>query len=436
MVDRRIQQDLSGGTFAGLPRVVSIGLAAQETIAMSPGGWPDTGASIRIPEQVKTVAGGMAVNFARACKIWGTHHSLITRAGTHLANYLRKKEEFGETVFLCPCDCSAAPCRCRPRPESATCVTLVHPTVERGIERSFLLFPGRKMSVTISDLNLPDVTSILKRADHVHFAGVGDGSDSADPADTMCCDAPEFRTFLAQLRKVAKTVSMDFAPAHSRLQSKAWREAIYEKIAFATFVMPSDFEAYYLMESDPKPPNQVAMTPQLVEDLADALKRLCPNSFVIVKSNAQGCYSPDLDDITNDGWVTAERGVRIKDPTGAGDIFCAAFLTAWLTISRYIDEHDAHLVLDWNCSGSDHRRRNELVEFLITYAGVCGNAGAAETLARVGGGRDLPSWMDLLRHRVVHHPQMKAQVAKAGFAQEAVQKLNSLFANSLGPDRA
>lgn len=380
--------------------ITCIGLSMTETIAFVQGEMPEVGTSARMPEQVKGTTGGMAVNAARACMRWGSLGYLVTKAGQHLSARLR--EEFHGRLLLCPT---------REGAESSTCVTLVHATKDpRGRERTFLLFPGRDVNISSADLDSPQVADAIRRSMHLHFAGVGDGDDDAD-TERMCFDNVRFRSQLQRWREAGKTVSFDFAPVRHRLSSPKWRQAIQGVLESADFLFPSDLEAVLLTKAGTGKIEELST--DLIEEAADKMSHSYPNAITIVKAKEHGCYCPDLVGDVDKGWVVAEDNVTMKDPTGAGDVYCGAFLTAWLRLRESLraspgaSTDPAHPIVP-PLAIDDQAVRRDMIKLCAIY----GNAAAADSLAKIGGGRGLPPWEDISKNRVAHHPALRDALRK------------------------
>jgi sugar/nucleoside kinase (ribokinase family) len=395
--------------------IASVGLSMMETIAISPEGPPALGSSTRIPSQVRVVAGGMAVNAARACQKWGTLSGLVTRAGARLTEHLA--DEFRERLFL-PLPRGPA--------ESATCITMVSERTDGLRERSFLLYPGLNVAVSCEDLASEQIDGLFRKSRHVHFAGVGDGDggDLAARRSQWCFDNPAFQSFLKRLRAAGLTTSMDFAPVRHRLTDPNWQAQAFRSMSLVDYLMPSEIEALLLMKNETEFKTvdldeaiRTGLEDDDIETLGSMFVQHFPTATTIIKTNLRGCYCPSLKH--GDGWIAAEPGVRVVDPTGAGDVFCGAFLTCCLRILDLLSNSDRLLVQPHRVEPADlglAKRRSDLLEAQLTLACAFGNAAAADSLLKLGGGRELPRWNVLTNVRVANNPQVEALCKQFPFA--------------------
>ncbi|MCC6677008.1 MAG: carbohydrate kinase family protein [Phycisphaerales bacterium] len=318
------------------------GLSSYEAIR------PAKGKSERMAHGVEVHAGGMALNCAFALHQMGIESCLVTRVGTSsgdraLLGQIRKKQllRHEDSVIVDPAT------------TAATCVSFVYPDEGRK-DRCFLFHPGEATTVTFADLVLPAVEKCIAQCDHIHFAGIGtQGVESRDAVLDY-----RIQGWIGALQEAGRTVSADLAPSPV-LGEGGWRDQMKSFLTSLDMLFPSDFEARALL----------GMERATGSELAEALQDKYDVPLVCVKSREQGCFVdgslPEADTPRLAMQVQSEVHVNVRDPTGAGDVWCAGFLAA------YARNHG------------------------LRACAMAGNAAAAFSLESIGGWTGVRSWEDV-----------------------------------------
>lgn len=335
-------------------RIVVVGASAIDSIVTGLESYeairPERGKSQRIQHAVEWHAGGMALNCAFALHQMTVPVSLMTRVGNSGADKLILKEMRKRNIFPCNDESSVV----RAGTSAATCVSFVYPEEGRK-DRCFLFHPGHETCVTFADLKSPVFDRCIAHSDHIHFAGIGTQELGANDASL------DYRMngWLDALRASGKTTSADLAPSPV-LSDKNWRRQIRSFLSSIDMLFPSDYEAKALLDT---PTANAADLPGMLQDVYEV-------PLVCVKAGGNGCYVEGTLPKTDQssafcGHIPSEIHVDVRDPTGAGDVWCAGFLAAFA------------------------RGRP------IRSCAMAGHAAAAFSLGAIGGSAGVNSWQEV-----------------------------------------
>ncbi len=230
--------------------------------------------------------------------------------------------------------------------------TLAFVTVDGQGERefSFARSPGADACLEADEVDL----SLIDEARIFHFGSL---SLTDEPARSAT------RKAVAYAKERGKLITYD-----PNLRMPLWkdadtaREQILWGLSCADVVKLSEEEAFFLFGSS-------------TEEAAEHILSSFPVSLVFVSCGAEGCYYKNA---LSCGKVPALAGLRVKDTTGAGDIFGASAVWKLLQIGRSPETL---------CE----RELRDAVEFACIAAGL--------STEKSGGISSVPEYEEIISHR-------------------------------------
>ncbi|MFO0875508.1 MAG: carbohydrate kinase family protein [Phycisphaerales bacterium] len=295
-------------------------------------------------------AGGMGLNCVRAVRACGVPAALLARTGIDGVRDTVVRQAIADVGLLHARSTLLAEARC----VTPTCVVMLEtprgdPTLK---QRSFLFNPGTNTEIAFADLvRLGE--RVLPRMRRrfgtilVHFANIGNADDeSENPLATarglhrpierphqVAVFHDDIDAWMAEQRKRADVrFSVDFAPT-PRLRRLAQGNLLDPFLSSCDYLLPSDGEAFDLVGM--RRPGRRDPFREHIEEVARRLLGRWPNlRAVAVKAAEEGaCLAipraasgePSAPSVEWENDDDARLSV-VRDPTGAGDVWCGAFL--------------------------------------------------------------------------------------------------------------
>lgn len=263
--------------------IVCIGILVADTIAHTVNHLPERG-KLQQVDIIELFSGGCAANAAIDMSKLGLKVSLIGKIGDDGFGYYIKNTLQKANVDITGLTIDKV---------NGTSASIV--TVDSSGERTFLHYTGANASFTEEDISY----NLIQSTDMVFVAG----SFLMPQFDGEPCAA-----FLKKAKAMCKYTALDTAwDATGR-----WMKVLKPCMEYIDLFMPSYEEAVNLSgKTDPK-------------DIADVFIEMGVKT-VVIKLGSKGCF---INDIRGEKHILpAFTQEKVVDTTGAGDAFCAGFLT-------------------------------------------------------------------------------------------------------------
>ncbi len=303
--------------------IAVIGAVSLDLIVRGLSRWPSTAESLHVQPTPSFQAGGMAFNAYAALRTWQSQVHLYSKWGSPALDIHTKllHDVLRDTSWLREIEQTSI---CAPDTRMPLCQCFVQSDVDQlnSTERSFIYYPGERTAFHSNDLNvfveqgLADHTSIF-------FAGIG--------TDTVDDESLAFLTALATFVRDWKSRSgqsrthvfaIDLAPHCESLQDGRFREVVSEVFACADYVIMSRDEANWLTDGDCD--NGIDAMNQVRQCYPTGANK----TMMIIKDGKNGVIAGVGPSSSPHHFPVEKLVDDVVDPTGAGDIWCAAFLKA------------------------------------------------------------------------------------------------------------
>ncbi len=265
-----------------MPDIVCVGILVADAIARHVNHLPERG-KLSLVDNIELFSGGCAASTAIALSRLGVSTAIIGKVGNDGFGRFLKSALQEEKVILDGLCID---------PATGTSASVV--TVDEQGERTFLHYTG-----TNAVFNREDISMELIDKCQIVFVGgamlmpMFDGSGCAD--------------FLKTAKAMGKLTALDTAWD----STGRWMDVLKPCMQYIDLFMPSLEEAVQL--SGKKEP----------EEIADVFLSM-GNQNVVIKLGSKGCF---IKNRKGEAYTVPAFNVHAADTTGAGDCFCAGFLT-------------------------------------------------------------------------------------------------------------
>lgn len=306
--------------------VACVGILVADAIAKPVKKIPEKG-KLELVDNLNLYTGGCAASAAIDMSIIGRKVAIIGKIGNDgFGNFMRNSLE----------DYSLDTKGLKVTPDANTSASLVIVTDDG--ERSFIHSEGANATLTEQDIDY----DVIENSKIVFVAGTMlmpkfDGKDCA--------------LFLEKCKKMGKITALDTA-----WDSKGrWMDILKYAMPFIDYFLPSIEEARELSGLED------------VEEIADYFLSMGPHT-VAIKLGKDGCFAKD-GKTGEKHYVPTYTNVKVVDTTGAGDSFCAGFLSALavnkplLECARFANAVGTFCVMAAGAS-SGIRSESEILKFM------------------------------------------------------------------------